>query len=302
MQLGMVGLGKMGAGMAKRLSSAGHDIVGYDQNGQTMSVAYADGINVVPSLNALVSTVTPPRVIWVMVPPGDPTDSVVSSLGQLMERDDVLIDGGNNYYKAAMRRGEELRLKGIHFVDVGVSGGIYGRTAGYSLMVGGPVEIVRHLDPVFQALAPAQGLGYGHVGPQGAGHFVKMVHNGVEYALMESYAEGFELLKAKDQFKLNLAQIARIWCDGSVIRSWLLGLTAAMLEENPELESIEPYVEDSGEGRWAVQESVELAVPVPAISIALQARFRSRQNDAFGLKVLAGMRGKFGGHRTRKAK
>ncbi len=300
MQLGMVGLGRMGANMAERLTRAGHQVVGYDRDPDAVRAAQGRGLDAAASLEELAAKLSAPRAVWVMVPSGGPTEGTLSALAQVLERDDVVVDGGNNNYKETLRRGATLHRKGIHLVDAGVSGGIFGLTEGYSLMVGGEEEAVKRVEPVFRSLAPGPDRGYGHVGPLGAGHFVKMVHNGVEYGLMEAYAEGFELLKAKERLNLNLAQIAQIWCHGSVIRSWLLELTAEMLEEDPGLETVKPYVEDTGEGRWTVEESVELAVPLPVISIALQARFRSRQEEPFGFKVLAGMREKFGGHTARR--
>jgi 6-phosphogluconate dehydrogenase len=235
-----------------------------------------------------------------MVPAGEAVESTIRALEDHLSPGDILIDGGNSNYKDSLRRARALAERGLFFLDVGTSGGVWGLEQGYCLMVGGEPQAFRRLEPVFQTLAPAPDRGYGHVGPAGAGHFVKMVHNGIEYALMEAYAEGFELMRAKREFDLNLAQIAQLWRYGSVVRSWLLDLVARSLEENPELEGIQAYVEDSGEGRWTVQESVELAVPTPVITSSLQARFRSRQEQPFGARLLAALRQQFGGHEVRK--
>jgi 6-phosphogluconate dehydrogenase len=237
-----------------------------------------------------------------MVPSGNPTEGTIAALADVLEAGDIVVDGGNSNYKDSMRRGADLQRKGIAMIDAGVSGGVWGLAEGYCLMVGGDDDAIATVEPAFRTLAPNAEEGYAHVGPLGSGHFVKMVHNGIEYGLMQAYAEGFELMKAKDLFGLDMAQIAELWRHGSVIRSWLLDLTAAALTEDTDLAGIEPWVEDSGEGRWAVEESVELAVPLPVISIALQARFRSRQQDAFGFKMLAAMRNQFGGHAVRRKK
>jgi 6-phosphogluconate dehydrogenase len=236
-----------------------------------------------------------------MVPAGEPTESTIDSVADVLSSGDVIVDGGNSNYKDSVRRASALKERDISFLDVGTSGGVWGLREGYSMMIGGEPDVVRRLEPIFQALAPASDRGYGHVGPAGAGHFVKMVHNGIEYGLMQSYAEGFELMDAKEEFALDLAQIAEIWRYGSVVRSWLLDLTAAALQEDQGLRGIEAYVEDSGEGRWTVAESIELGVPVPAIAASLQARFRSRQKQPFGVKLLAAMRNQFGGHAVRRA-
>ncbi len=236
-----------------------------------------------------------------MVPSGQPTEETIDSLIPLLARGDVVLEGGNSNYKDSIRRAEKLAGHGIDFLDVGTSGGVWGLAEGYSLMIGGDPETFRRLEPIFQTLAPGEAQGYGHVGPAGAGHFVKMVHNGIEYGLMQAYAEGFELMQAKQEFNLDLPQIAEIWRYGSVVRSWLLDLSAAALSEDPELESLESYVDDSGEGRWTVQESVDLAVPTPVITLSLQARFRSRQEQPFGGRLLAAMRNQFGGHAVKPA-
>ena len=236
-----------------------------------------------------------------MVPSGEPTESTINTVADALSPGDVIIDGGNSNYKDSMRRTSTLKEREIWFMDAGTSGGIWGLKEGYSMMIGGEPEAFRRLEPIFQTLAPGPDKGYGHVGPAGAGHFVKMVHNGIEYGLMQAYAEGFELMQAKQVFNLDLAQISEIWRSGSVVRSWLLDLTAAALREDPKLASLESYVDDSGEGRWTVQESIELAVPLPVITQSVQARFRSRQEQPFGVKLLAAMRNQFGGHAVRKA-
>jgi len=296
MEIGMVGLGRMGGNMARRLMRAGHRIVAYDVDAEAVNSLGREGASGVSSLEELVGCLSEPRAVWVMVPAGGPTEEVVQALSGLLSPGDTLIDGGNNYYKESRRRGEEVGRRGIRFLDVGTSGGIWGLEQGYSLMIGGDEEAFRRLEPIFQALAPGADRGYGHVGPAGAGHFVKMVHNGVEYGLMQTYAEGFELLKAKEEFGLDLHQVAEIWSHGSVIRSWLLGLVSLALAQDPELTGVKAFVEDTGEGRWTALESVELAVPIPAITAALQARFRSRQEGPFGARLLAMLRNLFGGH------
>jgi len=236
------------------------------------------------------------------VPAGEPTETTLSTLTGYLSLNDVVIDGGNANYKDSMRRAASLATKGLFFLDVGVSGGIWGLTEGYCLMVGGDPAAYERLEPVFRTLAPAPDRGYGHVGPSGAGHFVKMVHNGIEYGAMEAYAEGFELMQAKREFGLDLAQIAELWRHGSVVRSWLLDLTASALKENPKLSNLQAYVEDSGEGRWTVQESIDLGIPLPVITQSLQVRFRSRQEQPFGARLLAALRNKFGGHAVKKTK
>ncbi len=296
----MVGLGRMGGNMAVRLHEGGHRVLAYDRDPDARASFGERGLIPIASLEEFASQLQRPRAVWIMVPSGAPTEATVAALADVLDNGDIIIDGGNSNYKESMRRGHETQAKGIHFVDAGVSGGIWGLTEGYCLMVGGTDEAVARVEPAFKTLAPSAEQGYAHVGPSGAGHFTKMVHNGIEYGLMQAYAEGFELLQAKEQFDLDLAQIAEIWRYGSVIRSWLLDLTAVALKEDPGLESLEPWVEDSGEGRWTVEESIELAVPLPVISIALQARFRSRQENPFGFKLLAAMRNQFGGHAVRR--
>ena len=303
MELGMVGLGRMGSNMVQRLiSKGGHRVITYDHNDEAVRSSEALGALGATSLENLVEKLTPPRAVWVMVPAGEATEDTINGLLPLLSSGDTILDGGNANYKDTVRRGEKLRQHGLNFMDVGTSGGIWGLTEGYSLMIGGSEEVFKRLEPIFQTLAPASDKGYGYVGSTGAGHFVKMVHNGVEYGLMEAYAEGFELLEAKSDLGLDVAQIAQIWRHGSVVRSWLLDLTAAILEDDPKLESLRSYVEDSGEGRWTVEESVELAVPAPVIALSLQMRFRSRQEQPFGGKLLAAMRNQFGGHAVRGSK
>ena len=296
----MIGLGRMGGNMAQRLLSAGHRIVAFDQDREAVHAASSGGAVASLSLGDLVSQLSPPRAVWLMLPAGDVTEGTIDALAPLLSSGDVVLDGGNAYYKDTMRRGEKLAAHGLELMDVGTSGGVWGLSQGYSLMVGGSSEAFARLEPVFQALAPAPDRGYNHVGPTGAGHFVKMVHNGVEYGLMQAYAEGLELLQAKSDFDLDLRQIAETWRHGSVVRSWLLDLAVAALEEDPGLESLRSYVDDSGEGRWTVQESVDLAVPIPVITLALQQRFRSRQEEPFGGRMLAALRRQFGGHAVRQ--
>ena len=301
MDIGMIGMGRMGGSMAERIRKGGHRVVGYDRDPDTRTAAAARGLEVADSLEHLVEMLPKPRAVWVMVPSGNPTEATISALADVLEAGDVVVDGGNSNYKDTMRRAATLQTKGVRMIDAGVSGGIWGLAEGYCLMVGGDEDAIAAVDPVFRTLAPSPELGYARMGAVGSGHFVKMVHNGIEYGLMQAYAEGFELLKAKEQFGLDVAQISELWRHGSVVRSWLLDLTAAALSDDADLTGIEPWVEDSGEGRWAVEESVELAVPLPVISIALQARFRSRQEAAFGFKLLAAMRNQFGGHAVRRS-
>jgi len=299
MELGMIGLGRMGGNMVQRLLGGGHCVVAYDPRAEAVEALTQSGATGASAIQDLVDQLTPPRAVWVMVPAGEPTEGTVNAVADTLTRGDVILDGGNSNYKDSMRRAAALNDRGISFLDVGTSGGVWGLTEGYSMMIGGDLDAFRRLEPVFQTLAPAPDKGYGHVGPAGAGHFVKMVHNGIEYGLMQAYAEGFELMEAKREFGLDLAQIAENWRHGSVVRSWLLDLTAAALHQDEKLEGIQAYVEDSGEGRWTVDESIELAIPVPVIAASLQARFRSRQEQPYGAKLLAAMRNQFGGHTVR---
>ena len=301
MELGMIGLGRMGGNMTQRLLGGGHHIVAYDPDEQArLSVVNAGAIEAT-SIGELVSHLSSPRAVWVMVPAGDVTDETIGTLAAELSEGDTIIDGGNSNYKDTIRRAADVGKRGITMLDVGTSGGVWGLTEGYSLMIGGDAEAFSRLEPIFRTLAPGASIGYGHVGPSGAGHFVKMVHNGIEYGMMQAFAEGFELMEAKHELELDLAQIAHIWRYGSVVRSWLLDLTAAALDEDGDLEGIQAYVEDSGEGRWTVEESIDLAVPIPVIAASLQARFRSRQDSPFGAKMLAAMRNQFGGHSVRKS-
>jgi 6-phosphogluconate dehydrogenase len=300
MEIGMIGLGRMGSNMTRRLLDGDHHVVVYDPNKKAVEALVALGAKGSVSIPDLVGSLDTPRAIWLMVPSGEPTENTVHDLAAQLSQGDVVIDGGNSNYKDSMRRAAVLAEKGLIFLDVGTSGGVWGLKEGYGLMVGGDSEAFRRLEPIFQTLAPSPQQGYGYVGPSGAGHFVKMVHNGIEYGLMQSYAEGFELMQAKQEFNLDLKHIAEIWRYGSVVRSWLLDLVAAALQKDPRLESIQGYVEDSGEGRWTVQESIDLAVPAPVITLALQARFRSRQGQPFGDRLLAALRQQFGGHAVKK--
>lgn len=300
MELGMIGLGRMGGNMAQRLILGGHRVVTHDRDAAAIAGSQKYGGEGALSLEDLTSSLTIPRAVWVMVPAGQPTEDAIDTLAPLLSKDDAIIDGGNANYKDSMRRATKLAAQGIDFIDVGTSGGVWGLSEGYSLMVGGNADVVKRLEPIFQTLAPSANTGYSHVGPSGSGHFVKMVHNGVEYAIMQAYAEGFELMKAKEEFSLNMAAIAETWRYGSVVRSWLLDLAAAALKEDPQLEDLNAYVDDSGEGRWTVAESVELAVPTPTITLALQQRFRSRQVEPFGAKLLSALRQQFGGHAVQR--
>ena len=301
MEIGLVGLGRMGANMARRLIDGGHRVVCFDLDAQAVAASGEYGAEGAKSLSDLVSRLSPPRPLWLMLPHGQVTGDTIAAVAPLLSPGDVILDGGNANYNDSIRRSKELAEYGIDFIDVGVSGGIWGLENGFCLMVGGPEEAVKRLEPAFRALAPSETTGYSHLGPNGAGHYVKMVHNAVEYALMEAYAEGFEMLAAKDEFDLDLASIAETWRHGAVVRSWLLDLAAAALREDPGLEGLQAFVEDSGEGRWTVQESVDLAVPIPAITAALQQRFRSRQDGPLGAKLLAALRQQFGGHAVRRA-
>ncbi|MDE2270378.1 MAG: decarboxylating 6-phosphogluconate dehydrogenase [Xanthomonadaceae bacterium] len=300
MQLGMIGLGKMGNFMAQRLMKGGHDVVGFDPNEKARKALADAGGKAVDTLDQLVAALQPPRAVWVMVPAGKIVDQTIDALGGKLAKGDVVIDGGNSNYKDDQRHAEHLAGTGIDFVDCGTSGGVWGLKEGYSMMVGGDEKVVEHLRPIFETLAPGKDKGWGRVGPVGSGHFVKMVHNGIEYGLMQAYAEGFAILKHKDEFKLDLEQVAQIWRFGSVVRSWLLDLTADALGRNPEMKDIAPYVVDSGEGRWTVAEAIELDVPAPIITAALIERLRSRDDDSFSDKLLSEMRNEFGGHAMKK--
>ena len=296
MKLGMIGLGRMGANMAQRLARGGHEVVAFDADAKARA---AHG-TAVDSLKAVVAALPAPRVLWMMVPAGDATESTKAALASLLSAGDTIIDGGNSNYKDTQRRAKELADRNIHYVDCGTSGGVWGLENGYSLMVGGDEAVVERLRPVFEALAPAKDRGWGRVGPSGAGHFTKMIHNGIEYGLMQAYAEGFSILEHKKDLDLDLHGIAEIWRHGSVVRSWLLDLTSAALKDNPEMSGIAPHVSDSGEGRWTVQEAIDLDVPAPVITLALLARLRSRDDQSYADRLLAAMRRQFGGHAIRK--
>ncbi len=298
MELGIVGLGRMGANIARRLSRAGHYVVAFNRTVEkAIELAKEEkNITAVKSIQELVKQLKPPRAVWVMVPSGAPTEEMIDDLLAIMQKGDVIIDGGNSYYKDTMRRAQKVSAAGLNFVDVGTSGGVWGVDEGYSMMVGGDKPTVDHLQPIFETLAPGPKKGWGHVGPHGAGHFVKMVHNGIEYGAMEAYAEGFEILRAKKEFNLDLHQVAEVWRYGSVIRSWLLDLTSSALEEDQNLTRIKGWVADSGEGRWTIGEAIDLDVPASVITLALFKRFASRQDESYAAKLLAAMRNKFGGH------
>jgi 6-phosphogluconate dehydrogenase len=302
MDIAMIGLGKMGANMVQRLLQGGHRVVVADLNEDAVKTAVSHGAIAANSIADLPNKLAAPRAVWVMVPSGNPTEGVINSLADVLEAGDVVIDGGNSNYKDTIRRGNMLGEKGIEFVDVGTSGGVWGLAEGYSMMIGGSDEAVAQITPALKTLAPSADKGWGHVGPSGSGHFTKMIHNGIEYGLMQAYAEGFEIMKAKKEFGLDLHQIAEIWRHGSVVRSWLLDLTANALSEDQSLDDIEPWVADSGEGRWTVFEAVDLDVPAPVITLALQARFVSREEDHYAARLLAAMRNQFGGHAIKKAK
>ncbi|HWF07050.1 MAG TPA: decarboxylating 6-phosphogluconate dehydrogenase [Bryobacteraceae bacterium] len=318
--MGMVGLGRMGGNMSRRLAKDGHQIVTFDLDAAKVGEFEKEGMKGATELSAFVALLEKPRVAWLMVPAGDPTESMVNKLGDLFESGDILIDGGNSYYKDDVRRAVALRAKGIHYVDAGTSGGVWGIDRGYCLMVGADPEIFKHLEPIFKTLAPGQGdvapthgrptegrtahLGYLHCGPNGAGHFVKMVHNGIEYGLMQAYGEGFDIMKnaaSQDlpeghRYDLELGEIAELWRRGSVVSSWLLDLSAMSLAQDPELQGFTGFVQDSGEGRWTIQAALEEAVPADVLTAALYVRFRSRHDHTFAEKMLSAMRKQFGGH------
>jgi 6-phosphogluconate dehydrogenase len=320
MRLGMVGLGRMGANMTRRLLRGGHEVVVTDLNPDNVGRLASEGASASTSLGDFASKLGKPRIAWLIVPAGDPTEHSIRALGEKMQPGDIIVDGGNSYFKDDVRRSQELKKKGIHYVDVGTSGGVWGLERGYCMMIGGPKEVVQQLDPIFKTLAPGRGSirrtpgrekmpgtaedGYIHWGRAGAGHFVKMVHNGIEYGLMQAYAEGFDIFRNANskalpeefRYDLNLADIAEVWRRGSVVSSWLLDLTAMALAESPALSEYTGFVQDSGEGRWTIQAAIEEAVPVDVLSAALFTRFRSRQEHTFAEKVLSAMRQKFGGH------
>jgi len=301
MEIGMIGLGRMGGNMTTRLLQGGHQVVVFARNPAKVQAAAARGAQAAESLADLARKLKQPRAAWIMLPAGEPTEAAVAGLREAFSSGDVIIDGGNSNYKESRKRAIELREIGISFLDVGTSGGIWGLTQGYSLMVGGESHAVERLRPIFETLAPAPDQGWGHVGPSGSGHFVKMVHNGIEYGLMQAYAEGFEILKSKSEFGLDNSQIAEIWRYGSVVRSWLLDLAANALKADPSLSGIKDWVADSGEGRWTVAEAIELDVPAPVITLSLLMRFVSRQEESYAAKLLAALRREFGGHAVEPA-
>jgi 6-phosphogluconate dehydrogenase len=300
MQLGLIGLGKMGGNMAERLRLGGHQVIGFDFNAEAVEKLTASGNVGVSSLDDLAKKFDGRKAIWIMVPQGKPVDDTIAKLEPLLNKGDILIDGGNSNYKESQRRHAEVTAKGFHFVDVGTSGGVWGLKEGYSMMIGGDKEPVGYLSPIFEALAPAKDKGWGHVGPAGSGHFVKMVHNGIEYGMMQAFAEGFTIMEKKEELDLDLAQISEIWRYGSVVRSWLLDLTADALSKNPTLDGLSAYVSDSGEGRWTVFEAIDLNVSAPVITESLIRRIRSREENNFTDRMLAIMRNAFGGHAVKK--
>jgi len=300
MELSMIGLGRMGANMSERLVRAGHRVVGYARTPESVQRVMRFGAEGARSLQDLVDKLSPPRVIWLMIPAGDPVDQTLQALLPLVRTGDTIIDGGNSYYKHTMRRAKTLKEHDINYVDVGTSGGIWGLTEGYSLMIGGERDVAGRLRPIFEALAPGPDRGWGHVGPHGAGHFVKMVHNGIEYGMMQAMAEGFTILKRKQEFSFDLSRVAQIWQHGSVVRSWLLDLTARALQEDQDLADVVPFVADSGEGRWTVFEAVDLDTAAPVITLALMQRLRSRDTTAYADRLLALMREQFGGHEAKR--
>jgi len=301
MELAMIGLGKMGGNMAERLIRGGHRVVAHARTEESIRAAEANGAIGARSLDEVVAKLKPPHVVWMMVPSGEVTETTLNNLLGRLAPGDTIVDGGNSNYKDTVRRAAAVEARGLQYVDCGTSGGIWGLTEGYSLMIGGPVEAVERLRPIFETLAPAADTGWGRVGPHGAGHFVKMVHNGIEYGMMQALAEGFEVLHSKKDMQLDVHQIATIWQRGSVVRSWLLDLTVAALAEDADLSAIQGWVADSGEGRWTVAEAIDLDVPAPVITLSLLMRLASRQDESYAAKLLAAMRNQFGGHAVKKA-
>jgi 6-phosphogluconate dehydrogenase len=300
MQLGLIGLGKMGGNMAERIRLGGHQVVGFDFSAEAVKKLTDSGNVGVSSLEDLAKNLKGRKAIWIMVPQGKPVDDTIAKLEPLLNPGDILIDGGNSNYKDSMRHHAEVTAKGFQFVDVGTSGGVWGLKEGYSMMIGGDDDPVEYLRPIFETLAPAPNKGWGHVGPAGSGHFVKMIHNGIEYGMMQAFAEGFTIMEQKKEFHLDLASVAQIWRYGSVVRSWLLDLTADALTKNPTLEGLEAWVEDSGEGRWTVIEAIDLNISAPVITESLLRRIRSREENNFTDRMLAIMRNEFGGHAVKK--
>jgi 6-phosphogluconate dehydrogenase len=298
MQLAMIGLGRMGGNMVQRLVQGGHEVVVYDRSAEAIQAHVAKGAKGAKDLDALLAALTVPRVVWIMVPAGAPVEATISLLLPGLSKGDVIIDGGNSNFKDSMRRAADLAKRGIEFIDAGTSGGIWGLTVGYCLMIGASPAAFKRCEPIFKTLAPADG--YAHVGPPGSGHYVKMIHNGIEYGMLQAYAEGYEILHASKDFTLDLHQIAAVWNRGSVVRSWLNELAERAFAKDTELSALKGYVEDSGEGRWTVQEAIDLDVPAPVITLSLLTRFRSRQSDSYGAKVIAALRNEFGGHAVKK--
>lgn len=299
MRLAMIGLGRMGGNMSERLMKGGHQVVVFDRSEESIAKYVSQGATAATSATDVTSKLTGPRVVWIMVPAGQPVDDTIASLVPGLSKGDVIIDGGNSNYRDTMRRAEMLATEGIDFVDSGTSGGIWGLANGYCLMIGATDKAFKLCEPIFRTLAPKDG--YAHVGPPGAGHYVKMIHNGIEYGALQAYAEGYEILHASKNFKLDLHQIAAVWNRGSVVRSWLNELAERALAKDPELSGLRGYVEDSGEGRWTVQEAIDLDVPAPVITLSLLARLRSRQPESFSAKVIAALRNEFGGHAVKKS-
>ena len=300
MKLGMIGLGRMGANMAQRLMQGGHQLVGFDPKPEARKSLQDKGAEAADSLAALVGKLSAPRIVWMMVPAGEITDATLNNLLPLLAAGDIVIDGGNSNYKDTLRRAGTVAAKKIGYVDCGTSGGVWGLAEGYSMMIGGDENTVEQLRPIFETLAPAKDKGWGRVGSVGSGHFTKMIHNGIEYGMMQAYAEGFSILQHKKEFALDLHHVAEIWRTGSVVRSWLLDLTADALGKNPSMAGIAPYVVDSGEGRWTVAEAIDLNVPAPIITQSLIERLRSRDSESFTDKLLSAMRNEFGGHEIKK--
>jgi len=299
MRLAMIGLGRMGGNMVERLLKGGHDVVVYDRSADAIAASVAKGAHAARDLEALCEQLTPPRVVWVMVPAGDPTEKTIADLGERLRPNDIIIDGGNSNFHDSMRRAEHLRVRGIEFVDAGTSGGVWGLTVGYCLMVGASEVAFKVCEPIFRTLAPENG--YARMGPPGSGHYVKMVHNGIEYGLLQAYAEGYEILHSSTEFQLDLHRIAGLWNQGSVVRSWLNELAESAFSRSGDLADLRGYVDDSGEGRWTVDEAVRLNVPAPVITLSLLMRLRSRQDESFSAKVIAALRNEFGGHPVKHA-
>jgi 6-phosphogluconate dehydrogenase len=299
MQLAMIGLGRMGGNMVQRLLQGGHEVVVYDRSADAVKPHVAMGASAAKDLADLSARLKAPRVVWIMVPAGAPVESTIDQLLPALAKGDIIIDGGNSNYNDSVRRAARVKERGVEFIDSGTSGGIWGLTVGYCLMIGASPEAFRRCEPIFKTLAPPEG--YAHVGPPGAGHYVKMIHNGIEYGLLQAYAEGYEILHASKDFKLDLRQISAVWNRGSVVRSWLNELAERAFAKDTDLTALKGYVEDSGEGRWTVQEAIDLDVPAPVITLSLLARFRSRQADSFGAKVIAALRNEFGGHAVRSS-